>query len=72
MAKAKVAIPVSRTNFNRVRFQTHTIKRVLELEGISIDDSNQVPNPITGKPVSLDMVELVPKKKVELVIIKEK
>ncbi len=71
MAKktAKVAIPVSKTNVNRLRYQTHTLRRILKLEGKPIKDGCVV-NPITGDPVNLSMIELVPKKKQILVAVK--
>lgn len=31
--KREVSLPVSRTNLNRVKYHTHTLGRVLELEG---------------------------------------
>lgn len=60
---AKVAIPVSKTNYNRVKAQTHTLEKVLRLEGLEVWDGH-VPNPINNEPVRFDQIELYPKKRV--------
>lgn len=35
---AEITVMVSRTNANRLKFGTHTLKRVLELEGYHVED----------------------------------
>lgn len=67
MTRAKVAIPVSRTNYNRYKYRTHSLEKVLELEGKETLKDGWIANPINGEPVALDAIELVPKKKVEVV-----
>lgn len=64
MAK-KVVIPVSKTNYNRAKFQTHSLEKVLRLAGYNVflhESVLCVANPVSGDPVPLTKIELYPKK----------
>ncbi len=68
MAKRKmstVSIPVSRTNVNRVRFGTHTLDKVLKLEGHQTINGHLL---MDEREISFNRINLVPKKKRTVVI----
>lgn len=53
-------LPVSKTNFNRVKTGTHSLVRVLLLEGYEVQDSYVVSE---GTRMHLDAIDLWPRKK---------
>jgi hypothetical protein len=59
--KAKVAFPVSKRNFHRVQFKTHSLEWVLKTSGYHLFNNKGLlcaANPIDGSPVPLEEVEL--------------
>jgi len=63
--KKKVAIPVSKTNYNRFKFRTHLLEKVLRLAGYRVFDDDSVAcveNPVNKESVPLGEIELYPKK----------
>jgi hypothetical protein len=65
-----VTLPVSKTNFNRMRFGTKTKAAVLQLEGYDVD-ARRGSVSVDSRDYHLNSVELYPKKKLEVVPIKE-
>lgn len=59
---ARVSIPVSKTNFNRVKFQTHTLVDALVREGYKAEDGYLV---VGDNRVHLSLVDLTIKPKQE-------
>ena len=53
-------LPVSKTNFNRVKAGTHSLVRVLLLEGYEIDGSHVVSK---GTRMHIDAIDLWPRRK---------
>jgi hypothetical protein len=51
----RVSIPVSKTNFNRVKYQTHTLERVLTLEGYRASECGVEVNGEVVRPSLVDL-----------------
>jgi len=55
---SKVTVPVSKTNFNRHRYHTMSLKRILEIEGFRVVEGSNVVDE-KGSQFSIYDVELV-------------
>jgi hypothetical protein len=56
----RFSLPVSKTNFHRVKFGTHSLVRVLQLEGYEVQDNHVVSE---GTRMRLDAIDLWPRRK---------
>lgn len=74
MKPKKIPVGISKTNVNRLKFHTHSVDRVFELEGIkwAYPRGNHFFHPTTGEEVALGDVEFVPKQRVQVEVAKPK
>jgi len=54
----KYSIPISRTNYNRLMYGTHSVKRILELEGMGLKDNHI---DYKGGEIHIDNINFCPK-----------